>query len=136
MQKTRHTTKPSLRAPASSNNKKIRAISQCSRAGLAFPTHSNSFPQKHPGMGFGQTVSTASLVKESTRAPRGPALRAAATLPNGCGALAAGSGSCGSAFQLLTASPSHLGASQESHLLLADLPLPKWIPISQLTPSY
>lgn len=60
---------------------------------------------------------------------------AVGALPQGRSALVAGSGSCGSAPHLLTASPSQPGASQESHLLLADLPLPKWIPISQLPPS-
>jgi len=55
---------------------------------------------------------------------------------NGSDALTAASGSRSSVFQLLLASPSHLEASQESHPLIADLPLPKWIPISQLTHGY
>lgn len=51
-------------------------------------------------------------------------------------ALPVTSGSHSSVFLVLLPSPSHLEASQESHLLITDLPPPKWIPISQLTHGY
>lgn len=112
----RHMIMSSMQTPTPSDIKTV-ALSQVLRADLAVPTHSQILSL------FQERV----LTKPS---------HSIISKGKGSDALVVASGSCRSLVQFLPASPSRLDASQESHLLIADLPPPKWIQISQLTHSY
>lgn len=123
-------TGTSLQPPAPTNNNNIRTLLQVLKD-LAFPTHSQILSLKNSQE---RVLTKLSLGGKGDH--EGTPIPARGTSIQWREALPVTSGNHSSVFLLLPPPPSHLAASQESHLLIADLPLPKWIPISQLTHSY